>query len=196
MVMRVNVSAAQLASHNIVASVADHLREYELPPECLCLEITESAVMHDTDRAIAVLDELVALGVHLAIDDFGTGFSSMTQLKRMPVSVLKLDRTFVIGLGTDAGDTAIIDSMIKLAEAFGLDVVAEGVEETALVGELLRHGCFRAQGFLFCRPQPPEDLTEILVRGGIDPAILGISDSQIPDYVPDSDGRWSPLPAL
>jgi diguanylate cyclase (GGDEF)-like protein len=168
--MRINMSPAQLATRNIVQLVDDCLKRNELPGRAICFEITEHAVMRDLDQALQVLHDLKSLGVSLAIDDFGTGYSSMSQLKRLPVDVLKVDQTFVAGLGIDRGDRAIVDATVRLAEAFGLEVVAEGVETTELVEELLRLGCFRAQGFLLSRPKPAADLTSVLMRGGIDKA--------------------------
>jgi EAL domain-containing protein (putative c-di-GMP-specific phosphodiesterase class I) len=134
----------------------------------VCLEITEHAVMQDVKQAVQALQELKSLGVSLAIDDFGTGFSSMAQLKRLPVDTLKVDQSFVSGLGIDPGDRAIVDSIVRLAESFGLELVAEGVETVELVNELLSLGCYRAQGFLLCRPKPAGELVPLLVQGGID----------------------------
>jgi diguanylate cyclase (GGDEF)-like protein len=170
LVMRVNISPAQLATRNIVDLVKECLEENHLPGRLLCLEITEHAVVSDVDRTVQVLHDLKALGVTLAIDDFGTGYSSMTQLKRLPVDVLKIDQTFVSGLGIDDGDRAIVDVTVRLAKSFGLEVVAEGVETVELVHELLELGCHRAQGFLLCRPKPASDLELILVKGGISPS--------------------------
>jgi len=177
MTMRINVSPAQLTSLGFVSQVADCLSEHGVPGELICLEITEHAVMQDVSRSIGVLDELRALGITLAIDDFGTGFSSMTQLKRMPVSTLKIDRSFVSGLGTDTSDTALVDSIVKLAGSFGLDVVAEGVETIEMVRELQRLGCYRAQGYLLSRPKPVEDLVEVLSAGHLDRSILGLAEN-------------------
>jgi len=170
--MRINMSPAQLATRNIVELVGECLADNELPGRLVCFEITEHAVMQDIDRAIDTLHELKSLGVSLAIDDFGTGYSSMAQLKRLPVDALKIDQTFVAGLATDGGDRAIVDATIRLAKSFGLDVVAEGIETQDLVALLLALGCFRAQGYLLCRPIAADALEDILGRGGIDPAIL------------------------
>ncbi len=125
--------------------------------------------MQDVEQAVQVLRELKSVGVSFAIDDFGTGHSSMSQLKSLPVNALKVDQTFVAGLGVDRGDHAIVEATIRLAESFGLDVVAEGVETVAMVRELLDLGCFRAQGYLLCRPKAAADLVPILRRGGVDP---------------------------
>ena len=134
--MRVNMSPAQLASRNIVRLVADCLNDNHLPGPALCLEITEHAVMQDVTQAVQALHDLKSLGVSVAIDDFGTGHSSMSQLKRLPVDCLKIDQSFVAGLGIHKGDRAIVDATAGLARSFGLDVVAEGVETVDVVHEL------------------------------------------------------------
>ncbi|MCU1380253.1 MAG: hypothetical protein JWN29_3236 [Acidimicrobiales bacterium] len=167
--MRVNMSPAQLATRNIVQLVAECLTGNGLPGRLLCFEITEHAVMQDVERSVQTLHELKSLGVSLAIDDFGTGYSSLAQLKHLPVDTLKIDRSFVAGVGVDGGDRAIVDATIRLAKSFGLDVVAEGIETQDVVQQLLVLGCYRAQGYLLCRPVPPAELEALLVRGGLDP---------------------------
>jgi EAL domain-containing protein (putative c-di-GMP-specific phosphodiesterase class I) len=167
--MRVNMSPAQFAAGSVVPLVENCLAENQLPGSLLCLEITEHAVMQDVDQAVQVLRDLKSIGVSFAIDDFGTGHSSMSQLKRLPVDALKVDQTFVAGLGIDGRDHAIVEATIRLAQSFGLDVVGEGVETVDMVHELLSLGCFRAQGYLLCRPKAADDLEPILRRGGVDP---------------------------
>jgi diguanylate cyclase (GGDEF)-like protein len=186
--MRVNMSPAQLATSNIVRLVADCLHDNNLPGRLLCLEITEHAVMQDVKQAVQALHELKSLGVSLAIDDFGTGFSSMSQLKRLPVDCLKVDQTFVAGLGIDGGDRAIVEATVRLAQSFGLDVVAEGVETVEVVHELLSLGCHRAQGFLLCRPKPAAELEAILVRGGLDPLTFSLRERAGPDATGSETG--------
>jgi diguanylate cyclase (GGDEF)-like protein len=168
LVVRVNLSPAQLASRNIVGLVADCLTLNHLPGRVLCLEITEHAVMQDIEQALASLHELKMLGVTFAIDDFGTGFSSMSQLKRLPVDALKVDQSFVAGLTEDAGDRAIVDATARLAQSFGLDLIAEGVESVDTAEALVALGCYRAQGYLLSRPKPPEELQPILSAGRIE----------------------------
>jgi EAL domain-containing protein (putative c-di-GMP-specific phosphodiesterase class I) len=102
------------------------------------------------------------MGIHVAIDDFGTGYSSLSYLKRLPVDTLKIDRSFVNGLGHDAQDTAIVDSVVALARTLHLSVTGEGVETRAQARHLKQLGCARGQGFLFARPLPPEDLERLL----------------------------------
>jgi diguanylate cyclase (GGDEF)-like protein len=167
--MRVNMSPAQLTTRNVVHDVRNALAKNGLAGNFVCLEITEHAIMQDVEQTIVVLHELRSLGVSLAIDDFGTGYSSMSQLKRLPVDVLKIDQTFVAGLGIDGRDRAIVDATVRLANSFGLAAVAEGVEEAGIVHELLSLGCYRAQGYWLCRPQPPAELAPILREGGRDP---------------------------
>ena len=168
LVVRVNMSPAQLAVAGLVRTVADCLRHSALPPELLCLEITEQAVIGDVDQAVRVLHDIRSMGVKLAIDDFGTGFSSMIQLKNLPVDVLKVDRVFVDGIAKDPTDQAIVETIVRLARAFKLDVVGEGVEKAADLQTLVRLGCLRAQGYLLARPLAPADLEPLLIRGGID----------------------------
>jgi diguanylate cyclase (GGDEF)-like protein/PAS domain S-box-containing protein len=158
--VRVNLSARQIAQPNLVDQVMVALQAGGIPSSALCLEITETALMADPVAGLRVLLDLRALGVELAIDDFGTGYSSLSYLKRFPVDVLKIDRSFVDGLGDDPEDTAIVTAIISLGRALGLRVVAEGVETRRQLDELRRLGCDRAQGFLFARPRPAPLLWE------------------------------------
>jgi diguanylate cyclase (GGDEF)-like protein len=156
--MRVNMSPAELMSRDFVTLVTDTLAKYQLAGAKLCLEITEHAVMQDVGSSIEALHQLRALGIDLAIDDFGTGQSSMIQLKRLPVTTLKIDQSFVAGVATDAEDRAIVDSIARLAGAFGLTLVAEGVEYRDQAESLLSLGCHRAQGYFFSKPVSPRDI--------------------------------------
>ena len=168
LVVRVNFAAAQLQRPETVGLVAVALEQTGLDPSRLCVEITESAMMGDVEQAERILGQLKALGVHIAVDDFGTGFSSLAYLKRFPVDALKIDREFVMGLGCLDEDTAFVRSIISLANALGLSVVAEGVETIEQADSLLRLGCQRAQGFYFARPAPVDALLELVnaqVRG-------------------------------
>ncbi|MCZ2848229.1 putative bifunctional diguanylate cyclase/phosphodiesterase [Modestobacter sp. VKM Ac-2978] len=154
----VNLSARQLADPDLVPLVARTLARAGLPASRLVLEITETALMSDPDAALRSLQALKALGVLLAVDDFGTGFSSFTYLKRFPVDELKIDRSFVTGMTTDAGDHAIVASCVHLAHAMGLVAVAEGVETAAERDALRALGADQAQGYFFSRPVPPSAL--------------------------------------
>jgi len=118
--------------------------------------------MADAETSIEVLEKLRGLGVELAIDDFGTGYSSLSYLKRFPVGVVKIDRSFVDGLGVDPDDSAIVRAIMALAGSLGLTVTAEGVETEVQLDELVRLGCSRVQGYLFARPQPPEAMSRRL----------------------------------
>jgi len=157
----VNLSVRQLANRQIVQTVADVLAATGLAPGRLVLEVTESALMANAEMALGCLNELKALGVQLAIDDFGTGYSSLIYLKRMPVDLLKVDRSFVDGLGDDPEDSAIVESVISLAHAVGLKAVAEGVETTKHHLHLQRLGCDFGQGFLWSKPVPATDLVAL-----------------------------------
>jgi len=150
--MAVNVSARQLHDAGLAATVAAALAASEVDPASLVLEITESVTMAETDVTISRLRALKDLGVGLAIDDFGTGYSSLRYLRRFPVDLLKIDRSFVAGVGRNPEDSAIVSSVIGLAHSFGLGVVAEGVETAEQLAELTRFGCDYAQGYHWLRP--------------------------------------------
>jgi diguanylate cyclase (GGDEF)-like protein/PAS domain S-box-containing protein len=150
----VNLSARQLADPKLTALLVDVLTHTGLDPTTLTLEVTETALMSDADAALGVLHALKDLGVRLAIDDFGTGYSSLIYLKRFPVDELKIDRSFVHGLGRETEDTAIVTSIVQLASAVGVQVVAEGVETDEQRDVLLAQGCQLGQGYLFAPPLP------------------------------------------
>jgi diguanylate cyclase (GGDEF)-like protein len=162
----VNLSVHQLKDRNLVTHVAATLAKTGLPPERLELEITESAMMEHPEAAVDMLRSLAALGVHLAIDDFGIGYSSLSYLKRIPNSRLKIDRSFVMDLETDANDIAITEGIIVLARSLGLPVLAEGIETSAQLDMLKSLGCGEGQGFLFSRPLSADALREFLANGG------------------------------
>jgi EAL domain-containing protein (putative c-di-GMP-specific phosphodiesterase class I) len=135
-----------------------------MPASRLALEITESVLIREAESPWNTLHALKKLGVTLMLDDFGTGYSSLSYLKRFPVDVLKIDRTFVDGLGSEAEDSAIVKAVVSMARALELGVVAEGVETERQVECLRELGCERAQGYLFGRPQPAAQLTPLLRR--------------------------------
>lgn len=126
------------------------------------LELTESVLMNDTELAVRTLNQLKRMGVHTSLDDFGTGYSSLDCLKRFHLSTLKIDRSFVRDIETDADDASIVKAIIGLADSLGLDVVAEGVENERQRDLLKRHGCRIAQGFLFSRPVPVAEFVDLL----------------------------------
>jgi diguanylate cyclase (GGDEF)-like protein len=158
----VNLSTRQLGQPDLVEVVADVLEETGMDPAQLSLEITESTVLEDTESALGTLEALKRQGVRISLDDFGTGYSSLALLKRLPVDELKVDRSFVMGLGRDPKDSPIVSTVVGLAEALGLAAIAEGVETAAQAEELRRIGCRLAQGFYFARPQPAERTTPLL----------------------------------
>ncbi len=161
----VNLSARQLRQPELIPTLMASLLATGLDPGALCLELTETTFMEDAGSHRETLTGLRDLGLGLAIDDFGTGYSSLTYLKRFPVSVLKIDQAFVRGLGEDAADTAIVKSVIDLAHALGLVVVAEGVETADQMVYLRALGCDMGQGYYFARPQPAEDIEALLEAG-------------------------------
>jgi diguanylate cyclase (GGDEF)-like protein/PAS domain S-box-containing protein len=154
--LSVNLSARQLTSKTLVDEVSNALAEAGVSAGALWLEITETALMSDVKAATIALRELRSLGLHLSVDDFGTGYSSLTYLKRFPVEAIKVDRTFVNGLGIDAEDSTIVDAVVKLGHSLGLLVIAEGVETPLQLSRLRELGCDHGQGYLFGRPRPAE----------------------------------------
>ncbi|KAA0232519.1 MAG: hypothetical protein JJLCMIEE_01862 [Acidimicrobiales bacterium] len=156
--VRVNLSARQIGHPDLVKDVADALTDGGLPPEHLCLEITETALMADAAAVLEVLEDLRSLGLQLAVDDFGTGYSSLSYLKRLPVDVLKIDRSFVHGIGVEAHDTAIARAIVDLARSLGLSTIGEGVETPEQLAALRQMGCCRAQGFHICPPCEADEI--------------------------------------
>jgi diguanylate cyclase (GGDEF)-like protein/PAS domain S-box-containing protein len=157
----VNLSARQLGDRRLIDTVAEALAETGVPAECLWLELTETALLSDVPAATVALRELRGLGLHLAVDDFGTGYSSLTYLKRFPIEAIKVDRTFVAGLGLDPDDSTIVDAVIRLGTSLGLTTIAEGVETPLQLARLREMGCGQAQGFLFGRPRPASMLEPV-----------------------------------
>ncbi len=161
----VNLSARQFADHGLVKSIGAILDETGLEAQFLDIELTESLVMTDVEFAIGVLRELKALGVHLSIDDFGTGYSSLSYLKRFPIDVLKIDRSFVRDITVNSDDAAIVHSIISLAHNLRLKVIAEGVESEDQLAYLWQHGCDQIQGYYFSRPLAPRAFERFLKQG-------------------------------
>ncbi|HEX7277367.1 MAG TPA: EAL domain-containing protein, partial [Acidimicrobiales bacterium] len=160
--MSVNVSAKQLQYPGWAAEVAATLAETGLEPGHLVLEITESVLMEDADASAGPLEELRRLGVRVAIDDFGTGYSSLGYLRRLPVDILKIDKSFIDGVAKGPHESALARAVVKLARTLGLDAVAEGVTDRRQLAELRRLRCPYGQGYFFSRPQPPEVVGELL----------------------------------
>jgi EAL domain-containing protein (putative c-di-GMP-specific phosphodiesterase class I) len=156
----VNLSTRDLLDQDLPVKFMDILARYKLSPSSFCLEITESAIMDDPVRAQLTLERLHALGVDLSIDDFGTGYSSLAYLKRLPVDELKIDKSFVLNMENDIGDTKIVRSTIDLGHNMGLRVVAEGIESEAVWRLLAALGCDQGQGYFMSRPIPGDKLAE------------------------------------
>jgi diguanylate cyclase (GGDEF)-like protein len=152
----VNLSAKEFEHHDLVEDVARNLHETELDPSTLTVEITESILMEDVPRTVAVLEEVKSLGVKLGVDDFGTGYSALSYLKRFPIDCLKIDRSIIEGLGQDSTDEAVATAAIVLAHAFGAQVTAEGIMTSEQLGRLRALGCDAGQGFYFCEPRLSE----------------------------------------
>ena len=164
--MAVNLSARQFAQHDLGNSIALILAEVGLPPGDLEIELTESLIMGDVEEAIGVLRDIKSLGVTISVDDFGTGYSSLSYLKRLPLDVLKIDRSFVSDLDTGGDDaTAIVTSIITLAHALKLKVIAEGVETVRQLDYLRRTGCDQMQGYYFGRPIIAAEFAQLLRSG-------------------------------
>lgn len=157
----VNVAAAQLHRGSLESIIRDALAKTGLPASALELELTESSLVENNAEVMLTLSRLKALGVTLSIDDFGTGYSCLAYLRRLAVDTLKIDRSFVQGIDTEDGH-AIVATIIQMADSLGLTTLAEGVEDQAIADELLRLGCRQAQGFLYARPVPAQELVAIL----------------------------------
>jgi diguanylate cyclase (GGDEF)-like protein/PAS domain S-box-containing protein len=160
LVVSVNLSARQLGRHHLPKTVERVLRETGLEADCLSLDVIETDYIETLNTA--TLNKLKAMGVGLSIDDFGTGYSSLSYLKRLPTDTLKVDQTFVEGLGEDVEDTAIVGMIIELAHTLGMKVIAEGVESRVQAEQLKEMGCELAQGYYFSKPLPPEGVPEFL----------------------------------
>jgi len=161
--MAVNLSAVQFRHDDLPELVGRVLGDTGMPAERLELELTEGAAMDNPAVAITVMNELHARGVRLAIDDFGTGYSSLSHLKKFRVSKLKIDQSFVRDLTEDAEDRAIVDAVIRMAEALGLQTLAEGVETPGQLDFLRRQGCQAVQGYLLSRPLPADAFAEFVL---------------------------------
>jgi EAL domain-containing protein (putative c-di-GMP-specific phosphodiesterase class I) len=158
----VNLSARQVAAPDIVDVVGAVLSETGLDPALLDLEITETVLMEDPEASAQTLEALKALGVRIVLDDFGTGFSSLAYVRRFPIDVLKVDRSFVQDLGDGATDATIVEAVLSMARGLRVGVIAEGVETPAQSRALEALGCELAQGYLFARPLDPADLEQRL----------------------------------
>ena len=165
MTVSINLSGRQLSTPGFAVEVGSAIARSGADASHLCFEVTENTLLDAGGASVATLERLKELGVRLAIDDFGTGHSSLTWLRRLPADFLKVDRTFVAGLGTDPGDTAIVRAVLNLGQALGLSTVAEGVETPEQLAALRELGCDWAQGYHLARPGPPEAVTTLLKDG-------------------------------
>ncbi len=162
LVVSINLSARELQDPHLADTLAEPLAAHRLDPSLIELEITESALMEEPERACLMLERLASLGFRLAIDDFGTGYSSFSYLKRMPVNTIKIDKSFVLGMLRDSNDTAIVRTSIDLAHHLGLQIVAEGVENVEVLDSLRALACDSAQGFYLSRPLTGDALVDWL----------------------------------
>jgi diguanylate cyclase (GGDEF)-like protein len=177
LIMRVNMSPAQLVDARTPALVARVLEDTGVRGDQLCIEITEFLAAPDGPAVAEVLRQLRLLGVTAALDDFGAGYSSLIRLKAMPVDILKIDRAFISDLGSNPADEAIVRALVELAAAFGLELVAEGVETIEVAAELVRIGCWRAQGHLLASAMPAAEMGELLKAGRVRADVLPVLDS-------------------
>ncbi|HUH81749.1 MAG TPA: EAL domain-containing protein [Solirubrobacteraceae bacterium] len=168
----VNVSAYQLGRRDFVEDVRRALAESAIEPSLLTLEITETMLMYDLDATRENLDQVKALGVRIAIDDFGTGYASLSQLRRLPVDILKIDRSFIAALNNGGWSrellraSELLHAILGVSQALSLSVVAEGIEEQNQLSRLGAMGCEMGQGFFLGRPSPPQDISDLLASGG------------------------------
>jgi EAL domain-containing protein (putative c-di-GMP-specific phosphodiesterase class I) len=160
--MSVNASGRQLDADALLNDVHRALAMSTLPSGELIIEITETSLMRNTKRAQNQLTALKSLGVGIAIDDFGTGYSSLAYLQQFPVDSLKIDRSFIAGMGQSSEGDALIHTLMQLGKALHLQTLAEGIEETSQLTQLQAEQCDVGQGFLFCKPLPAEELEQLL----------------------------------
>jgi diguanylate cyclase (GGDEF)-like protein len=177
--LSVNISMRNLLDPAVADTIKQLLLEHNLPAGALILEITESHIMTDPTRTLPVLHRLSALGARLSIDDFGTGYSSLAYLQQLPVDEVKIDKSFIRGVGDGPHDAAIVDAIVGLARSLGLETVAEGVEDADTAAALVRMGCTRLQGFHFSRPVPAAELIPWLSTRPARPLQQGASRNQV-----------------
>ncbi len=171
--MSVNVSPRQLDSPGIVSDITEALEASGLGPDHLVLEITESTLMRDPASTVDRISQLKALGIRVAVDDFGTGYSSLAYLRRFPVDILKIDRSFIVSMTSSEGSSAMIHSLVQLGKSLGLDTVAEGIEEQQQLEQLRDEQCDTGQGFLYAKPLSPQDLEVFLSTHIVAPRVTG-----------------------
>jgi len=160
----VNISPRVLLDHQFPINVQAMLDDYDLPGEALVFELTESTLLVDPIRAIEIINSLNDLGIKVEIDDFGTGYSSLAYLKSLPISALKIDRSFVTEILEDPTNEVIVSSTVQMAHSLGLQTVAEGVEDEATLQKMMRLGCDMIQGYYYSKPIPEQDVSDWLKR--------------------------------
>ena len=162
--LAVNISQKQFRQASFVADMLGLIETYAIDVRRLELELTETLIVHDIDDLMAKMAVLVERGVRFSLDDFGTGFSSLSHLKRLPLNTLKIDRSFISDVLTDANSQAIVRTVIAMAQSMGMTVIAEGVETEAQQQFLLSNGCMQFQGYLFSKPLPLASFTAFVER--------------------------------
>jgi EAL domain-containing protein (putative c-di-GMP-specific phosphodiesterase class I) len=167
----VNVSPRQFKEKDLVDRVIHALQESRLDAKYLELELTESLIMQDVERAVKTMEELEALGVQISIDDFGTGYSSLSALKNFPVARLKIDKSFIDELTTNESDKAVTSAVISLGQKLNLRVIAEGVETAEQVAFLRQNNCDEIQGYHFSKPIGSEAIADLLKDAAINAAV-------------------------
>jgi len=160
--MSVNVSARQLRSDTLMDTIAQALLRHRVPPECLCLELTESILMENLELVSGQLDAIRECGTRISIDDFGTGYSSLSRLAELPIDILKIPKTFIDQLAGDETDTNVVDAILRLAGSLGLTTIAEGIEQAAQARRVHELGCGLGQGYFFSPPLPATDVFRLL----------------------------------
>ncbi len=161
----VNVSVRQFTHPDFAEKVLAIVEEFDLTPNTLEIEITESLLMQDFEKLVKNLENLRKHGIQISVDDFGTGYSSLSRLKEIPIDSLKIDRTFIVGIEKDGRDLSIIEAIIAMAKGMHLRVIAEGVETSKQLNYLLNKQCYEAQGYLYSRPEPAEQIEQFLQQG-------------------------------
>jgi EAL domain-containing protein (putative c-di-GMP-specific phosphodiesterase class I) len=162
MSVAVNLSVRQVMDPDILEQIRCVLKSTGIRPESLCLELTESVFMEDIDQCAEILASLKNLGVQLSLDDFGTGYSSLSYLSRFPFDIVKIDQSFIRGLGTNPSDTALVAAILSMAKALELSVTAEGIEDQTQLTALEEMGCQLGQGFYLDRPMPADAMNQLL----------------------------------
>ena len=163
-VMSINMSSTDFYQDNVCTLVQQALEKYGMPPEMLEIELTESLALRDIDLTIARMNEMRSLGVQIAMDDFGTGYSSLSYIQQLPFTMLKLDRSFVLHMEDDIVVQEIVSSVVRIARAKSIRTIAEGVETPEQARQLRLSGCNYAQGYLYGKPMPAQELEQFMRR--------------------------------